>query len=521
MMKRCCALLALVTLCAGTAAAQDAAQVLSAASAAMGTATVKSIQFSGTGWNSAMGQSFMPSEDWPKFELTSYTRVLEYETRGSREEWTRVQGKFPPRGGGGIPVYDWAGAVNGVWTQKFYALGEYGWNIDGTTVSGAPRLSTSAAGMLPSIRQLDIWLSAHGFLKAAAAAKDATAMSLVLEGKAKTIVTFTAMDKYRVNGTIGADNMVERVQTWVQNPVFGDMVFEYHFSNYKDFGGVKFPMVIDVYQGDARINPGHSFAHYDVTSVAVNPSLPPLVVPDSVKNARPAAARVTSSQLSPGVWRIAGEGHHSIAVDFRDFITVVEAPQDEQRSLAVLAEVRKLIPNKPIRYVVNTHHHFDHSGGLRTYVAEGATVVTHAANKDFYQNVFFYPAPRTIEPDLLSTRYPYARTDRAASIEPVSDKYVITDGTRTLDVYALKNLNESDMLVVYLPAEKILINADLYSPPAATAIGPLPKNDDAVRQLNENIKRLKLAVDKHVGIHGDVGPNETFLKVIASPPSVH
>ena len=507
----CCAL---VTLWAGTALAQDAATTVRAASAAMGTAAVRSIQFSGTGWNAAMGQSFMPTEDWPKFELTSYTRTLEYETRGSREEWTRVQGTYPPKGGGGIPVYDWPASVNGVWTQKFYTLGDYAWNVDGTAVSSAPRLSTSAAGLLTSIRQLDLWLSAHGFLKAAATAKDLSAVTVTLDGQAKTIVTFTAMDRYRINGTIGSDNLVERVQTWVQNPVFGDMLFEYHFSGYKDYGGVKFPSVIDIYQGDARVSAGHSFAQIKVSAVTVNPTLAPLVVPDSVKNARPPAVRVASSQMAPGVWRIAGEGHHSFAVEFKDFIAVVEAPQDEQRSLGVIAEIRKLIPNKPIRWIVNTHHHFDHSGGLRTYVAEGATVVTHAANKDFYQNVFFYPAPRTLEPDLLSTRYPYFRENRVPLIEPVSDKFVISDGTRTLDVYALQNVNESDMLVAYLPTEKILINADLYSPPAANA--PAPKLDDAVRQFYANIERLKLAVDRHAGVHGDVGPHETLLKVVGA-----
>src|SRR4029078_7270377 len=127
-----------------------------------------------------------------------------------------------------------------------------------------------AAGMRWSIRQLDIWLSAPGFLKAAMAAKDCSALPLNLEGQPKTIVTCTFMDKYRVNGTIGADNLIERVQTWVPNPVFGDMVFEYRFSNDKDYSGVKFPATIDVFQGDARLNPGHSYAHINVSNVAVN-----------------------------------------------------------------------------------------------------------------------------------------------------------------------------------------------------------------------------------------------------------
>jgi glyoxylase-like metal-dependent hydrolase (beta-lactamase superfamily II) len=37
----------------------------------------------------------------------------------------------------------------------------------------------------------------------------------------------------------------------------------------------------------------------------------------------------------------------------------------EARSLAVIREVKKLIPNKPVRYLVSTHHHWDHLGGVR------------------------------------------------------------------------------------------------------------------------------------------------------------
>ena len=76
-----------------------------------------------------------------------------------------------------------------------------------------------------------------------------------------------------------------------------------------------------------------------------------------------------------------GGTHHSVAIDQADHIVVVEGPQNEARSEAVIAKVKETIPNKPIRYVINTHVHFDHSGGLRTYVDEGATIVTHAMNR--------------------------------------------------------------------------------------------------------------------------------------------
>jgi hypothetical protein len=137
-----------------------------------------------------------------------------------------------------------------------------------------------------------------------------------------------------VNGTITADNLVERVQTWIPNAVFGDMVFEHRYTEYRDYNGVKFPTVLHSHQGDPRLNPGHNWLEVRVTSVQVNPTVPPLTVPDAIRQAgtAPAPVRVQSNELAKGVWRIAGENHHSIAVEFRDFVTVVEAPQDELRS---------------------------------------------------------------------------------------------------------------------------------------------------------------------------------------------
>ena len=261
------------------------------------------------------------------------------------------------------------------------------------------------------------------------------------------------------------------------------------------------------------MNPGHNWMEIRVTNVQPNVTVTALTVPDNVRQVTIAPIRVESQQLAQGVWLIGGGSHNSVAVEFRDFVAVVEAPQDENRSLAVIGEVQKLVPSKPVQYVVNTHHHFDHSGGLRTYVAHGATVVTHQSNRDFYENVLFYPAPRTLQPDLLSNRYPWFSGNRIPAIETVSRKYVLSDGIRTMDIYPVQNLNHnSNMLIVYLPTEKILVNADLYSPPAPGAQPPAVNAN--MTTLYDNIQRLKLEVSRHVPIHGIVGSNADFLKIV-------
>jgi glyoxylase-like metal-dependent hydrolase (beta-lactamase superfamily II) len=231
-----------------------------------------------------------------------------------------------------------------------------------------------------------------------------------------------------------------------------------------------------------------------------------------VRNATVPAVRAESQRLANGVWLIAGGSHNSVLVDFRDFVVVVEAPQDENRSLAVIAEVQRLVPNKPIQFVVNTHHHFDHSGGLRTYVAQGATVITHEQNRDFYEDVFFYPHARTVQPDRLSALYPWFAGNRNRSIQTLNTKYTLSDGTRTMDIHPIEGLNHnSNMLVVFLPTEKILINADLYTPPAPGAAPPAV--NPSMTALRQNIQRLRLDVTQHVPIHGVPGPHADFVKI--------
>jgi glyoxylase-like metal-dependent hydrolase (beta-lactamase superfamily II) len=179
----------------------------------------------------------------------------------------------------------------------------------------------------------------------------------------------------------------------------------------------------------------------------------------------------------------------------------------------VIAETHRLIPNKPIRYLVNTHHHWDHSGGIRAFVAEGATVVTDERNRNFYQRVVLAPQPRSLSPDRLS-EFPFATTGPGTlSLQTFTDRYTIGDGTQTIELYHVDGLNHAaDMLVAYLPQSKILVNADLYSPPAQG--GNLQNVGANAVVLFNNMKRLKLDVAEHVPIHGNPGPDADFERIV-------
>jgi glyoxylase-like metal-dependent hydrolase (beta-lactamase superfamily II) len=225
--------------------------------------------------------------------------------------------------------------------------------------------------------------------------------------------------------------------------------------------------------------------------VTANPGLS-ATVPANVPP--PAPVTVTVEKLANGVYYLKGGTHHSVAIDQKDHIVVVEAPQNEERSLAVIAKVKETIPNKPIRYLINSHVHFDHSGGLRTYVDEGATIVTHAMNQPYYEKA--WAAPHAINPDRLE------QSKKTAMFETFTDKHVLTDGGRTIEVHQIAGGGHNDAFaMVYLPAEKILIEGDAYTPAAADAPPPATPNPFSVN-LHDNIQRLKLDVRQIAALHG-------------------
>src|ERR1700677_1218281 len=376
MKRKVAALSVLAGLMIGTASAQtvkDVHSVLEASLKAMGGANLKTIRYSASGWSSRIGQTYGLAEDWPRYEVADYTRVIDFDAKWSREDYTRRQGKYPLLGR--PPMLD----------ERVTAIlsGNYAWDMHGD--NPVPLTSLYLDGVsYADLRQLELAITPHGFLKAALAAKDATAITLPIvgssdaglsqNGRKVTIVSFT-MGKYRVNGTINDRNLVELTDTWFPNPVYGDMDYEMRYTKYKSFGGVEFPTLLHVHQGDPSLNPAHNYYEYNVTDVKATLPVTTIPVPDVVRTATAPPVKVESQKLADSLWLLGGGSHNSVLVEFKDFVAVVEAPQNEARSLAVIEEVNRLVPDKPIKYVVNTHHHFDHAGGLRTYLSQGTPVI--------------------------------------------------------------------------------------------------------------------------------------------------
>lgn len=473
-MRRVMALTAAGVLALASIPLAQQAGAIQAAAGALGAENIRTLQYTGSGRQFSVGQPPTATEPWPPVELRNFSASIDYETGSQRLELLRFMGPVMPRGGGA--------PFSGEQRQVQVVSGTFAWNVPPAAGGqAAPAAQPQPAAVAE--RMLQIWSTPHGFLKAAMKNNATTRRA-----SAGTEASFTVDGKYRVTGLINAQNQVTRVQTWIDNPVLGDMLVETTYSDYRDFGGVQFPAQIRQTQG------GHPALELTVSSVQANPAVD-IAVPDNVRTAAAPPPTVEAEILAEGVYHLRGGSHHSMAVDMGDHIVVIEAPQNDARSEAVIAEAKKLIPGKPIRFVVNTHVHFDHSGGLRTYVDEGATIVTQLANRAFYERA--WANPRTVNPDRL------AKSRRRASLQTVADQLVLKGaGSRTIELYVLRgNPHNEQTLVAWLPAEKVLFQSDMFNPPAPNA--PIPPPSPTLTNFAENLRRLNIQPDRIAGGHGN------------------
>lgn len=438
---------------------------LQQASEASGVNSLKSIEFSGVGQWYQFGQAPNPDLPWPAFDVKKYTADINYETASARVQITRSQ-IIEPNRNRPAPV-----------EQKVdqYINNKTAWNV-GTGNTPTPTPQPAAV----EERAAEIWATPQGFFKAALTNNAKTES---INGNEK--VSFNFGGKYRYIGIINNKHQLESVQTFIDNPVLGDTLVETKFSDYKDFAGVQFPQHIVRNQG------GYPVLDLNVSAVKVNPAVD-IAIPQEATNIPPVT--VICTKIADGVLYLTGGTHHSVAIVQQDHIVLVEAPLNEERSQALIAKLKEVVPNKSIKYLINSHAHFDHSGGLRTFVDQGVTIVTEKPNDTYYQKI--WANPHTIAPDKL------AQSNKPARFESFDNKYVLSDGKRNIEIHSIAGNSHNDAFVlVYLPTEKILIEADAYTPTAANAPAPTAINPYTVN-LYDNIQRLKLNVDKIAGLHG-------------------
>jgi glyoxylase-like metal-dependent hydrolase (beta-lactamase superfamily II) len=453
-----------------TLVAQDATPVVEQSLKAMGGERLGSIRFAAKGSGASYGQAFRPDMPWPKVNLTHFVRIADYDNGAFGEEAARTRAE--PTGGGAIPLM-------GTGEQRTSGMMHDGfaWNMVGPAPVAAPLTVTT--------RLHDLWTTPHGVLKAALRNK-ASMLRRTEDGKTYWAVSFTEPGRFMATALINAEGLVERVESRLPNPVAGDVDVVTRYSAYRDHMGVRFPGRIEQSQG------GHPTLDLEVTEILTN-LRPGITAPQGV---RQFAERVVVEEAADGVWFLAGGSHNSVAIEMKDHMVVVEAPLYDGRSAPMLDAVKALAPGKPIRFVINSHHHFDHSGGLRTAAAEGATLVTSAIAKPYFEKTL--ANPNRISPDRL------AQSGRRAEILGVDGRRTFSDGARSFEVYSINDsVHANGFNMVYLPKERILIQADAYTPGAPGAGPSNPVNGNALN-LVSNIERLNLNVARILPLHGRI-----------------
>jgi len=444
--------------------AEDARSVVEAASKAMGVVDLKSITISGAAATGNFGQSRTISFGLASTSIRNYVRTIDFTVPASHASGIAQ----PPAAVRGGPL-----PPTGIY-EEMITPATPAW-----------------------VQQMQIWATPWGFL-VGAAANNATVKSQKIDGVQYKAVTWSPAQKspsglpYKLTGYIDADNLVARVETWVDHPVIGDLHQEFFYSGYQSFAGLMAPAKVSQKQiGMETFVAAIYHAQANPADLARLMDGPPPPAPP------PPLPPASSEKLADGVYRITG-GYVSLAVEFKDHVVVLEGGQSEARGLAVIAETKKLFPAKRIKYVVCTHPHFDHSSGLPPFVAEGATILVDDNAKFFTQASL--DTPRTLAGDVM------AKSKKKAKVDGVFEQMELKDETRSLMLYHVDKLEHSDsMLIAYLPKEKILFTADFNAPRDGQPVSP------SIATLMANLDRLAIDFERHVTVHAP-NPDRVLTK---------
>ena len=444
----------------------------------------------GRGKNFRLGQNPNPNASLPEYEISEFTRAIDYANGRWRQEQVRTSNFLSP---------------NPVFGQRQITAVDGDVAFDVSPDETARRVSSQVA----MDRKAELYHYPVGIIQAATT-EGVTLSNLRQEGGSEVVDIITAEGDQYTLYVNSETKLPAKVMSASYNGNLGDVTRETAFDAYAEAGGLgdlqirltlprRITWTVDRFQT----------AEIIVSHTSVDTEIGDLAAPEEVRSAQAPmpSATVTVEEVTDGIWYLTGQSHHSVLVECAEYLVLIEAPQNDTRTLAVIEKARALQPDRPLRYVINTHHHFDHSGGIRAAVSEGLTVITHELNRAFFENII--ARQHTIVQDAL------ARNPQPLAIAtvPGNDRYVLGAGRQRLEIYPILNdLHSETILMVYLPHGRLLVEADVFTPSAREA--PFAAN------LLKNIEERRLRVDRVLPIHGHITPfSELQRTALAASPS--
>jgi glyoxylase-like metal-dependent hydrolase (beta-lactamase superfamily II) len=435
--------------------------------------TVKTLTIEGEGVNYNLGQDMTPGASTQQFAVSAYKRQIDIVNGRQRVEQIRTpkflffQGPQPQ-------------------TQILALDGEVAFNVN-------PKGEASrVAALAETDRRHDLY---HHPLKLLRSTLDPRTTIANVRGtsSARQADIKTAAGPV-LTLTIDAGGVPLSISSNAYHANLGDVVMTTTFGDWQDVNGFKLPG-----RFTTKVD---EFTTAEISARRQTVDVEPgdLAAPATVRAtpASPAAPNVTAESIGKNLWLLAGQSHHSVLAEFSDHLLLIDAPQSEARTLAVIAKAKQLVPNKPLTELVTTHHHFDHTAGLRAAIAEGTAVITHAGNKEWVENMA--RRPHTIQPDTLAQNASHLR------VVAVDDTHEITDQLNTVALYHVAGNPHSDtMLMAYFPRARVIVEVDAYGP--GGTYHPYAAN------LLENIQKRNLRVDRIVPLHGAGAPLAELIKV--------
>jgi hypothetical protein len=458
-------------------------QVIDDAAEALGGAShirsLKALTIQGTGTAPNAGQNRTPDDELPVWKVSEFTRTIDLAKSRMRAQQVREA------------QFLFAGDLVQRQTQ--------GLDGDAAYTVAANGSVTRAGGTAARDRRIEFLHHPVAVVRAVLDAEVTLNNLKAKAGERLVDVTMPGGEAFML-AIDSKTHLPTRVVSMIDNPNMGDVAIETRFGDYEDVDGLKLPRRLTT-----RLD---QYLQFDlqVSKNAIDGDTTALTIPAELKNApvpEPAVV-VTAEPVGTGIWWLAGSGNHrSVVFEFDDHLVLFEAPLNEARTKAVIDKARTL-STKPLTKVIVSHHHFDHSGGLRTAVAEGLTILTHRSNETFFKALV--ARQHLIAPDALEKNH------RQATFEFMDDRLTLKDKAMEVQLYyLLDNPREGTNIYAYVPRDRILVQADLYD---ATWL-----RHSWGENVLQNLAKRGLKVEKSVPVHGVIEPFEQMVKTIKSKPS--